>query len=106
MHDEFIAAIHAKHKVRLTFYSKEDRRQLIRTCAPMDYGPSRTARSKTSRYHVWDYDSDTKRHPLGLIPAQIVSIVVLPETFDPAEFVHWSTATRPWHVARDWGALS
>ena len=106
MHDTFIQAIHDKRRVRLTFYSKQDRGVLVRTCAPMDYGPSRTARSKVSRYHVWAYDSDTKRHPLGLLPAQIVSMDVLPDMFDPAEFVTWSTVARPWHVKRYWGDLS
>jgi len=39
MKDEFIDAIHSKNKIRLTFHSKEDRQELTRTCAPMDYGP-------------------------------------------------------------------
>ena len=82
----FVAAIHSKNKIRLTFYSKEDGIQLVRTCAPMDYGPSRRAANKDDRFHLWDYDSDTKSHTLSLLPNQIVSIDVLPEQFDPAAF--------------------
>lgn len=37
----FVSALHEKKKIRLTFYSKEDADVVVRTCAPMDYGPSR-----------------------------------------------------------------
>jgi len=37
MKDSFIAAIHSKNKLRLTFYSKEGGSVLSRTCAPMDW---------------------------------------------------------------------
>ena len=34
---------------------------------------------------------------------QVISIEVLPDTFDPAEFVTWDTN---WIVKRDWGKYS
>lgn len=103
MKDSFIGAIHSKSKVRLTFHSKEDGNALIRTCAPMDYGPSTRAHNKSDRFHFWDYDSDTERHTLSLLPEQVISIEVLPDTFDPAEFVTWAPN---WIIKRDWGAYS
>lgn len=103
---EFIKAIQSRNKVRLKFFSKEDGATLTRTCAPMDFGPSRRAHDKSDRFHLWDYDSDAKRHTLSLLPEQVQSIEVLPETFEPAEFVTWSTASSPWFVARNWGAHS
>lgn len=106
MHDTFIQAIHDRRRVRLTFYSKQDRGILVRTCAPMDYGPSRRAHDKSPRYHFWDIDSDTRVHTLSLLPNQIVSVETLSETFDPAHFITWSTAASPWFVPRDWGPLS
>jgi hypothetical protein len=106
MKDGFIAAIHAKKKVRLKFFSKEDGTTLVRTCAPMDFGPSRRAKNNDDRFHFWDYDSDTRTHTLSLLPNQIVSIEVLPDVFEPSEFITWSTATSPWFVARDWGTNS
>lgn len=103
MKESFIGAIHTKNKLRLTFYSKEDGHALIRTCAPMDYGPSSRAHNKSDRFHFWDYDSDTERHTLSLLPEQVISIEVLSATFDPAEFVTW----RPnWVIMRNWGAYS
>ncbi|MCA8217291.1 hypothetical protein LGN20_25635 [Burkholderia cepacia] len=103
MLDEFVAAIHSRNRIRLTFFSKEDGHQLVRRCAPMDYGPSRKAANKANRFHFWDYDSDTSQHTLSLLPAQIVRIDVLDEHFDPAEFVTWPPQ---WFVERDWGAYS
>lgn len=100
MNKDFLDAIHAKRKIRLSFHSKEDGRTLVRTCAPMDFGPSRRAHDKSDRFHFWDYDSDTARHTLSLLPQQIVSIEVLSEEFDPADFVSWEPN---WLVARDWG---
>ena len=106
MQAEFVAAIHAKTKIRLTFYSKEDGSHLVRMCARMDFGPSRRAKDKSDRFHLWDYDSDTASHVLSLLPAQIVSMDVLAEAFDPAGFVTWNVTTSPWFVARNWGQYS
>ena len=103
MEKSFVGAIHSKNKVILTFHSKEDGHSLTRTCAPMDYGPSTRAHNKSDRFHFWDYDSDTAKHTLSLLPEQVISIEVLPETFDPAEFVTWQTN---WIVKRDWGTYS
>lgn len=106
MKETFIAAIHAKRKLQLTFYSKEDGRQLVRTCAPMDYGPSRRAKDKSDRYHFWDYDSDTRCHTLSLVPQQIINIETLSDTFNPVEFITWNTSTSQWFIARNWGKFS
>jgi hypothetical protein len=101
--NEFISAIHAKTKIRLTFFSKEDNSNLIRLCAPMDYGPFRAAKLPVDRYHLWDYESDKKTHNLSIVPDNIVHMEFLNEIFDPAEFVVWACN---WHVDRDWGLYS
>lgn len=103
MRENFIAAIHSKNKARVTFYSKEDGQNLTRVCAPMDYGPSRRAHNKDDRFHSWDFESDQKNHVLSLLPEQVVSIEVLEEKFDPADFVTWQPN---WFVERNWGVHS
>lgn len=99
----FIRAINDKTKIRLTFSSKSDGKNLIRLCAPMDFGPSRRANNKENRFHLWDYESDEKNHTLSLLPNQIVYMEYLTEKFEPSDFVTWSTN---WIVARDWGQYS
>lgn len=105
MKETFIEAIHSQRKVKLTFFSKEDGCNLVRTCAPMDHGPSRRSnvRDRSDRYHLWDYDSDTKTHTLSLLPQQVISIDIADSSFSPSEFVTWSPN---WFIKRDWGALS
>ena len=103
VHKVFIDGIENCRKVSLTFFSQDDGHNLVRTCAPMDYGPTRVAADNADRYHFWDYDSDKGRHPLMLLPDQVVSITVLDEVFDPAEFVTWETN---WYHPRGWGKYS
>lgn len=105
--DEFVNAIHSMNMVRLTFYSKEDGHNLTRKCAPMDYGTIKGAKDGFSRFHFQDYESDTrKKHPLLLLEKHIVSMVVLDERFDPADFVDLRKWTPNWHITRDWGRFS
>lgn len=101
--DMFIQAIHDRRKIRVRFFSEQDNAVLTRLCAPMDFGPGKKIREKNDRYWVWDYESDTGVHPLGLRPERIEDMVILDDQFDPAEFVTWETA---WIVDRDWGRYS
>lgn len=106
-HANFIVGINVKRKIILTFHSKEDDSTLLRTCAPMDYGPlRRITNDLTNRYHFWDYDSDVKRHPLSLKTDQIVRIELTDEYFDPSEFISWNLIKSPWFLKRDWGRWS
>lgn len=108
MKTEFLAAIHAKRKIRITFISKVDEGPITRVCAPMDYGQSNRFKDGIDRFHVWDYlpDGGRKPHPIPIKPSQMRSIVTLDEAFDPAEFITWNTAQSTWHVPRDWGQYS
>jgi hypothetical protein len=98
-HEQFIGAIHSKNRVKLKFYSKEDGTAVERICAPMDYGAGKKIKDGLPRYWVWDYTSDKGAHTLGLLDKQIVALDVLPDTFNPGEFVNW---TPDWIVPRNW----
>lgn len=100
---QFIDSIHAKTKIKLKFFSKEDGRLLTRLCAPMDFGPSRRTRNQDDRYHLWDYESDERNHVLSILPGQVDSIEFLDDDFCPSEFITWKTN---WIVPRDWGIYS
>jgi hypothetical protein len=104
--DTFIQAIRDRKKVTVSFYSKEDQRVMVRKCAPMDYGPSRRTKEKNDRYHLWDYNSDTRIHTLSLNPEQVANIEVLDESFEPSEFVTWDTKKSAWFIPRNWGQYS
>lgn len=105
-HEVFLAGIDNRHLVTLTFESKDDDGQhLIRSCAPMDFGPSRRAKDPSERYHFWDFDSDSAEgpHTLSLLLEQITAIEPSKESFDPGEFITWDTN---WFYERDWGQFS
>jgi hypothetical protein len=105
-HHTFITALEAYELVSLTFASTDDGgAHLLRSCAPLDYGPRSHAPDLSDHYHLWDYDSDSPGDPhvLCLPPAQIVSIATLGDTFHPAEFITWDC---DWHHPRDWGPFS
>lgn len=106
MKKQFIQAIKNRYKVELVFFSKEDGHVLTRLCAPLDFGPSRRAINKSGRYHLWDYESDTKNHILSLSPEQIKSVKILDSEFNPGEFITWDTKKSPWFIDRDWGQYS
>ena len=105
MKDEFIKSIHNMKKVKVTFFAKKYGQDITRLCAPMDYGASqgKNAKDKSEKYHFWDYESVSGRHPLALNPEYVKNIEVLDSDFSPSEFVNWSTN---WIVTRDWGEFS
>lgn len=69
----------------------------------MDYGPSRRAKDKSDRFHLWDYESDKNNHVLSLLPSQIIEIRALDESFEPSEFITWNCNC---FFSRDWGKYS
>ena len=103
--DRFIKAIHEKHKVKLTFYSNDDKGFVTRICAPMDHAPSRRERSGEFKLHFWDYTSLQGPHPLSLSRNAIQTMEVLAEHFEP-DVVTWDVRTSPWNIKRDWGSKS
>ncbi|MEX3012159.1 hypothetical protein AB3538_00690 [Acinetobacter baumannii] len=58
----------------------------------MDFGPSRRAHNKDDRFHLWDYESDSRVHTLSLLPNQISNIEVIDEEFCPSEFITGTSA--------------
>lgn len=107
-HVVFIDGIDSQQKVVVTFASKEDDgAELVRTCAPIDFGPSPWMRNKADRYHFWDYDSDSPSgpHRLILVSDQIISIVGTDEEFDPGGFID-REGPYGWFYRRDWGTFS
>ncbi len=101
--EDFLTALHGMKKIRVTFRAVGDGEVKVRTCAPMDYGPSKKAKDGNDKFHMWDYDSSEGAHTLSINPEQVISIEILEEEFDPEEFVTWSPS---WIVERDWGDFS
>jgi hypothetical protein len=94
---EFVDAIRDKKRVKVIFYSQEEKRFLVRVCAPIDYGMDASVSASTAdaeRLHFWDYEGKKEgqhaaqtAHTLSLRADQVRSMNVLDEFFDPSELV-------------------
>jgi len=72
---DFIQAIRQKKKVKITFDSKEDGAPITRTCAPLDFGPSRRARDQSDRLHHRDILELLSEKLLDITPADLENIM-------------------------------
>lgn len=98
-HSEFLDALARTTKVRVRFYSRPDGGVVDRICAPIDYGPGAGSDDGLHRYWLWDDSGESAENPVGLLPAQIVELRVLGESFDPARI---GPDPWPWAVPREW----
>jgi len=99
-HALFLKSLHARSKVRLTFYSKGDSQRVTHTCAPLDFGISKGSTETSKRYHFWDFEGN---QTLNLLSSQVRHIEATTESFDPAAVVTWKPR---WVLKRDWGDKS
>jgi len=103
LQSDFTKAINEKRVVIVKFESK-DRGVISRRCIPFDFGPYRRNISPNpEKYHLFDLNSPEGGHNLSLLPSQIISLEILSENFDPADFITWQPN---WFISRNWGAYS
>lgn len=102
----FISAIHDRHKLRVQFASKKSGQTETRTCAPLDFGPSRKFSDGIERYHFWDFDGSRGPHVASIEVHRMLRVDSVNETFDPSAFVTWDLGAHPWIIERNWGRHS
>jgi hypothetical protein len=105
-HQTFLDAIAAKRRLSVRFFHRKEKRELVRVCAPLDYGPLRGAIDRSDVYQLWDLEAKRKPHNLALAEADIVAMTPLEETFEPAEIITWAFKPNAWSVPRDWAEHS
>ena len=84
-HQIFVEAIRDKKRIRLTFLRKENGDSTRKLCGPIFYSTPITGKD-SGCYYLWDFESNTSNHFLGLSPSQIVSMELTEEPFDLVEF--------------------
>jgi hypothetical protein len=105
-HQIFLDAIAARRRLSVQFVDRKAGRELVRTCASLDFGPLRGPSDGADRYQFWDLEAKRKPYNLALLPADIVKMTPLAETFEPAEFITWAFKPGAWRIPRDWAAFS
>ncbi|MHC4640228.1 MAG: hypothetical protein ACYS32_01190 [Planctomycetota bacterium] len=84
-HDTFVKSIRDKKKVKLTFVSNKRGEIRDGLFGPIFHSTS-VSEDDSDCYYLWDFESDTGNHFLGLPPSQIVRIKLTKEPFDLVEF--------------------
>jgi hypothetical protein len=105
-HQVFLDALAAKRRLSVRFFNQKLGREMVRVCAPLDYGPLRGASDATPRYQFWDLEGRRKPLNLPVLAADLVSMTPLEETFDPAAIITWTFKPKAWHIPRDWAEFS
>jgi hypothetical protein len=105
-HPVFLDAIAAKRKLSVRFFSRKEGRELVRTCAPLDFGPLRGSHDPAERYQLWDLEGKRKPLNIAVLEADVLAMTALDETFEPADIITWSFKPKAWHVPRDWAEFS
>lgn len=105
-HQVFLDALAAKRRVSLRFFSKKERREMTRVCAPLDYGPLRGAEKPIAHYQLWDLEGKRKPLNIAVTAEDVRSVTMIDDTFDPAAIITWTFKPKAWHIERDWGEFS
>jgi hypothetical protein len=105
-HTVFLDALAAKRRLSVRFFHRKEGRELVRVCAPLDFGPLRGALVAADHYQLWDLEGKRKPHNLALLEGDILEMTPLDETFDPASIITWKFKPNAWLVPRDWAEFS
>lgn len=88
-HAVFVRAINNNKKIKLVFLRDTGGNKAEKLYGPMLYSPL-IAKDETGAesdcYYFWDFESSSKRI-LGLPSNKIVSMKLMEQAFDPAEFI-------------------
>jgi hypothetical protein len=105
-HAHFLTAIETTSHVRLAFFDVKSGKDRTVVCAPLDFGPLRGASDNTARYQLWDLEATRPPYNITVYPADVRSIELLSEKFDPAAIITWQFKAKRWSVLRNWGLFS
>lgn len=105
-HQLFLDALAAKQALRIRYFHRKEKREREQLCAPLDFGPLRGGDPHDEHYQLWDLQAKKKPQNRAVRPADMISMELAGETFDPASFITWAFKKGAWSVPRDWGQFS
>lgn len=105
-HQVFLDALAAKQKLTVRYFNRKEKRELEQVCAALDFGPLRGGDANVDYYQLWDLEAQRKPQNRAVLPTDIVTMIPLADTFDPAAIITWTFKPGAWRVPRDWGDFS
>ncbi|HUT47686.1 MAG TPA: hypothetical protein VMX36_15495, partial [Sedimentisphaerales bacterium] len=90
-HDVFIQGIEQEKRLKLTFFCRKHRREVVSLCAPLHYskgptGPATGAEDELGCFYLWDFGAKKGSNFLALSPSEIVSMKLTEDVFHVKEF--------------------
>jgi len=90
-HDVFIQSVERETKLKLTFFSRKHRREVVSLCAPLHYskgpaGPTTGTEDELECYYLWDFGAEKGSNFLALSPSQIVGMEPTEDDFLVQDF--------------------
>lgn len=85
-HDVFIQSVERETKLKLTFFSRKHRREVVSPCAPLHYSKGLTVGDELGCYYLWDFGAEKGSNFLALSPSEIVSMELTEDIFHVQEF--------------------
>jgi len=99
LYQDFLKAINEKLLVRIVVNSPQ-KGMMLRKCIPLDYdGPRQEYQDGLNQYHFYDLDCGDGEHYLSVDSVRLVSLKLLDEQFEPAEYI---LENSKWKIPRDW----
>lgn len=92
-HDVFIQGIQQKKRLRLTFLSEKNPKNLLRQCAPLHYSKGRIEGDNLDCYYFWDFEATGGSHFLALYTLQIAAMELAEGTFKIGDFSNFGGKT-------------
>jgi len=90
-HDIFIEGIEQEKRLKLTYFSRKHRREVVSLCAPLHFskvpaGLAPSAEDDLECYYLWNFGAGKGSNFLALSPTEIVSMKLTDEVFRIQEF--------------------
>jgi hypothetical protein len=85
-HDVFVRSVERETKLKLTFFSRKHRREIVSLCAPLHFSKSPTGHDEQDCYYLWDFEAKKGSNFLALSSPQMVSMELTDEAFHTQEF--------------------
>lgn len=85
-HYIFNRSIERETKLKLTFFSRKHRRQVVSLCAPLHFSKSPTGHDEQDCYYLWDFGAKKGSNFLALSSSELVSMELTDEAFHTQEF--------------------
>jgi len=94
-HDVFIEGIEQEKRLKLVFFCRKHRREVVSLCAPLHFskGPAGLAPGSEDGlqcYYLWDFGAKKGNNFLALSPSEIVSMKLTKDVFQVQEFYNLS----------------